>query len=34
MMCPFCKKPCNQEWCSYDRIRKDKSKTRQDRSKN
>jgi hypothetical protein len=34
IVCSFCKKPCNNSWCNYERNRKDKSKIRQDRSKN
>ena len=33
-MCPFCKKPCKNDWCVYERNRKNKRQIRQDRSKN
>ena len=29
-MCPFCQKPCKNKWCEYERIRKDRQKTRKD----
>jgi|15BtaG_2_1085339.scaffolds.fasta_scaffold09981_6 hypothetical protein len=29
--CPFCKNPCKQKWCGYERFRKDRKKVGEDR---